>query len=198
MNQNSNKSILIIKILITAVLIYLVFIAFVYIRDKYYPNKEAKDISKENIIKDNIDSDPLNITYNIDDENITLRNGVSSNNIENSSAKIETRIFGKPVEADINDDGKLDSTFFISQETGGTGIFFYIVGAIRESNGYKGTKAIFLGDRISPQNINIDKGIISANYVIRGDDEPMTVEPSIGITKYLVYKNGELLEIKNN
>lgn len=129
-------------------------------------------------------ADPLNATYSIDDEQITLVNGVAK------TSGTETRIFGEPVKGDLNNDGKIDYVFFLSQETSGTGIFFYVVASINE----KGTNAVFVGDRIAPQNINIANGVVAVNYATRRENEPMTARPSLGVTKYLVYKNGELVE----
>lgn len=129
-------------------------------------------------------TDPLNAMYVVDGEEVILVNGVAG------SSGTETRIFGEPTKGDINNDGKIDHVFFLSQETSGTGIFFYVVASVNE----KGTNAVFVGDRIAPQNINIANGVVAVNYATRRENEPMTASPSLGVTKYLVYKNGELIE----
>ncbi len=124
--------------------------------------------------------DYLSSTYDIDDESITLKNGKTDNE----------SIFGKPTIADLNIDRKDDAVFFLMQESKGTGVFFYVVTSI-SNNG------VFVGDRISPQNINVDKdGLIKVNYVTRREDEPFTAEPSLGVTKYLRVINGDLVEVK--
>jgi hypothetical protein len=40
-----------------------------------------------------------------------------------------------------------------------------------------------LGDRIAPQNISINNGLIVVNYAERKSGEPMSAQPSIGVTK---------------
>ncbi len=133
-------------------------------------------------------ADPLNATYSIDDEQITLVNGVAK------TSGTETRIFGEPVKGDLNNDGKSDYVFFVSQETSGTGIFFYVVAAIQKNGSYLGTKAVFLGDRISPNNISISNGEAVVNYAVRKDTDPMTMSPSIGTSKYIRLENGNIIE----
>ncbi len=124
--------------------------------------------------------DYLNSTYDIDGESITLKNGKTDNE----------SIFGKPTIADLNSDRKDDAVFFLMQESKGTGVFFYVVTSISKNS-------VFVGDRISPQNINVDKdGLIKVNYVTRREDEPFTAEPSLGVTKYLRVINGDLVEVK--
>lgn len=133
-------------------------------------------------------SDPMNATYIIDGQEISLVDGASE------SDGAETKIFGQPVEGDINNDGQADSTFFLYQDTSGTGTFFFVVASIKTGEGYESLPAFFIGDRIAPQNIRINNGVIEANYATRRENEPMTASPSVGVTKYLVYKNGELKE----
>ncbi|MEN9524245.1 MAG: hypothetical protein RL536_314 [Candidatus Parcubacteria bacterium] len=140
-------------------------------------------------------TDPLNGTYYLDDQEITFINGKSEEGMVPGSAfKAEGRIFGKPVYGDLNGDGKNDAIFFISQETGGTGIFFYVLAAINQGNDYVGTAGVFLGDRISPQNINIKNGYAAVNYSIRKEGEPMVAIPSVGVSKFLTVRGGRLVE----
>src|SRR3990167_3443169 len=59
--------------------------------------------------------------------------------------------FGNEVKTDLDGDGIPDLAFLLTQESGGSGTFFYLVGAIQTPNNtYKGTHAVFLGDRIAP------------------------------------------------
>jgi hypothetical protein len=73
-------------------------------------------------------------------------------------------------------------------------VFFYVAAAVNVRGSYIGTNAIFLGDRVAPQNINITKGKAAVNYVIRRDLDPMTASPSVGVTKYVNIDKGELVE----
>jgi len=56
------------------------------------------------------------------------------------------------------------------QEVGGSGVFYYAVVALNTVNGYVGSDAVFLGDCIAPQTIEIGKGnVIIVNYAERAN-----------------------------
>ena len=137
-----------------------------------------------------------NATYNIDDEVIILKNGSFDSPISSSSATvITTKYFGNEAKGDLNDDGKEDTAFLLTQYGGGTGVFFYVVSALNTGNGYKITNSVFLGDRISPQSTEIKDGKIIVNYADRRPGEPFVAEPSVGVSKYFKIIDGELKEI---
>ncbi|MFA6354458.1 MAG: hypothetical protein WCX12_02120 [Candidatus Paceibacterota bacterium] len=132
--------------------------------------------------------DPLNATYILDDQPVTLTNGKSEVSAAPGSAtEITTTIFGEPVTGDLNSDGKPDAAIILVDNPGGTGTFYFVAAAINTHKGAQGTNAVLLGDRIAPQNIQIKNGQIIANYTDRGPDDPMSVPPSIGVSKYLVF-----------
>ncbi|MDD3263257.1 MAG: META domain-containing protein [Candidatus Absconditabacteria bacterium] len=129
-------------------------------------------------------------TYSIDGQQITLKNGLSEIAIPDSSAKIITKFWGNQIEHDLDDDGTLDNIFIITQETGGTGIFYYVVAKLNTKEGSKGSDAVFLGDRIAPQTISIDenkdrKNVIVVNYADRKENESFAISPSIGKSIWL-------------
>lgn len=111
-----------------------------------------------------------------------------------SAAKIVTNYFGNETKGDINNDGAEDVGFFITQTTGGSGTFYYAVAAIKKGESYEGTNAIFLGDRIAPQTMEIRNGILIVNYADRRAGDPMTTSPSVGKSKYLAVESGKLVE----
>ncbi len=45
--------------------------------------------------------------------------------------------------------------------------------------GYQDTNAEFIGDRIAIQSISISDQLITVTYLDRGDDEPMSAEPTL-------------------
>jgi hypothetical protein len=143
-----------------------------------------------------LSDNPENAMYMIGSNPIALVNGTAEHAIiPSSAAKIKTAIFGRPVYGDISGDGKDDAVMFLSQDTGGSGIFYYAVAAVKIGGQYAGLNAVFLGDRIAPQNINVFKGVANVNYAARSDRQPFTTPPSIGTTKYLIVKDGQLIEI---
>ena len=122
---------------------------------------------------------------------ITQKDGFSEiENIPGTGAKITTRYFGNEVRHDLNNDGLEDVAFLLTQETGGSGTFFYLVAALNTPNGFVGSEAYYLGDRIAPQSTNMDEGLTSrgtnrqnvivVNYAERAPGEPFTTRPSIG------------------
>jgi len=131
--------------------------------------------------------DPLNATYFIDDTPVALVNG------QVKTGTSSTIVFGQPTISDLNDDGLDDAALMLTQDTGGSGTFYYVAVAINTANGARGTNAILLGDRIAPQNIEIKSGQIIANYVDRKPNEPMTTPPSVGFSVYF-FLDGDILK----
>lgn len=107
----------------------------------------------------------------------------------------QVQYFGNEAWADLNGDGTDDVVFLLTQDNGGSGTFYYVVAALSDTQEYKGTNAVFLGDRIAPQTTEIrNDGTIIVNYTTRKDNEPMTTQPRIGVSRYLKITNGELVE----
>lgn len=153
----------------------------------YKLNFTGRDISIENKKA----SDHKNATYSIDGQTVTLKNGVSEiEGTPDSASKIITKYFGNEVKKDLNEDGREDVAFLVTQETGGSGVFFYAVAAINTEDGYIGSDGYLLGDRIAPQTTEISrkpgqKDVVIVNYADRKTGEPMTVRPSVGVSVYL-------------
>ena len=127
-------------------------------------------------------ADPKNISYTIDGTQVTLVNGSSEREAAPGSAsRIVTRYFGNEVTTDLNADGVADVAFLLTQETGGSGVFYYVVPAIKSGDTYRGGKALFIGDRIAPQTTEAKEGgIIVVNYADRKSGESFATSPSIG------------------
>jgi hypothetical protein len=98
-----------------------------------------------------------------------------------------TRYFGNETRRDLNGDGEEDRAYLITQDGGGSGLFYYAVVDIKTPTGYKTTNAFFIGDRIAPQSLYIPKNSmeLQVNYAERNPGEPMTTKPSRGVTKLL-------------
>jgi heat shock protein HslJ len=124
---------------------------------------------------------PKNATYLFSGEPITLNAGVFSRQIAPESASQEVfRVFGEPKTSDLDSDGDEDAVLFLTQDTGGSGTFYYVAVAINENGMYRGTNAMYLGDRIAPQTIDIHDGKAVANFAERRSDENFATPPSIG------------------
>ena len=134
--------------------------------------------------------------YVIDGQKITLLNGISEiSAAPGSASKIITKYFGNDLKLDIDGDGREDTVFIITQETGGSGTFYYVVALLNTVNGPVGIDGVLLGDRIAPQSINIDEGktangtnrqnVIVVNYADRKSGESFAVAPSVGKSIWL-------------
>ncbi len=137
--------------------------------------------------------DPRNTTYTINNQSFTLKNGISEIAAPNSSSKIITRYFGNEATGDLTGDNIPDLAYLITQETGGSGIFYYAVVAINNGGTYTLTNPFFIGDRIAPQPTEIKNMELYVIYAERKQGEPMTARPSVGaMTLLKVTKDGVL------
>jgi hypothetical protein len=121
-----------------------------------------------------------NASFTVNGTLVRLVNGVSSAPMENSSAGTTTRYLGSEAEGDLNGDGLEDLAFWVTQESGGSGTFYYVVVALKNAGGYTTTNAFRIGDRIAPQNMQIrsDARELHVNFADRKRGEPMTTPPS--------------------
>ncbi len=128
--------------------------------------------------------------YTIAGQKVILKNGISEiESAPGSATKIVTRYFGNDIVHDLNNDGREDRVFMLTQETGGSGMFFYVVAALNTPDGNVGSHGFLLGDRILPQSIDIDEGIttqgttrknvIVVNFATREPHEAFTVQPTL-------------------
>jgi heat shock protein HslJ len=100
-----------------------------------------------------------------------------------SDTVVTTRYFGNEVEYDFDGNGTMDAAFIVTQDTGGSGTFYYVVAALNTPEGYVGSNAVFLGDRVAPQSTRMNPdtpGVIEVAFVDRAPGEDFSVVPSIG------------------
>ncbi len=132
-------------------------------------------------------ADYKNAEYVIDGKRVRLVNGISEVAVADSASKITTRYFGNEVRKDLNDDGKEDVVFLLTQTTGGSGTFYYVVAALDTESGFSGSAGVLLGDRIAPQTTESGPGkSVIVNYVDRKPTDSFVVRPSIGKSLRLI------------
>jgi heat shock protein HslJ len=129
-------------------------------------------------------ADHKNIAYSIGGQTVRLVDGVTeAAAAPGSAAKIVTRYFGNEVRGDLNADGREDVAFLLTQDTGGSGTFFYAVAALDLPSGLVGSQGLVLGDRIAPQTTELRPGgVIAVNYADRAPGESFATPPSVGKT----------------
>lgn len=132
-----------------------------------------------------------NASYSIDGHRVQLTDGYAEEEVAPGSAsKVVTRYFGNELFTDLNGDGREDVVFLLTQESGGSGTFYYAVAALNTPDGYVGSDGYLLGDRIAPQTTEVSQnprhvGVVVINYADRAPGEPMTAQPSVGKSAYL-------------
>lgn len=168
-------------------IIILILLVYVLIAGSQFLSSNKGDLNKNEI-----KFDARNSSFLVDGELVSLKNGA----YKSDKQKIVTQYFGNEAIGDLNGDNLPDTAFLITQDTGGTGTFFYVVVALKKDDGYKTTNAIYVGDRISPQTTEIhsDSKKLYVNFAERRPDEPMTAEPTIGTTLFLKINSLGLLE----
>jgi len=126
-------------------------------------------------------SDHRNAEYVIDGRRVALTDGrAEAPAAPGSAATIVTRLFGNEVRHDLSGDGRDDVVFLVTQETGGSGVFYYVVAALAGDDGYVGSHAVLLGDRIAPQTVEVDPdNIVTVNYADRAPGESFATPPSV-------------------
>jgi heat shock protein HslJ len=169
------------SILIALIAVITMFVAALYVVD------DTPSVSQQDVV-----SGYKNITLTTPDgTSVTLVNGVAEIVLGNDMAtKIVIRYFGNELHTDLNGDDLEDVVFLITEDGGGSGTYFYVVAAINTQEGYIGSDAVLLGDRIAPQTTELSqnpshKNVIVVNYADRAVGEPMTTPPSVGQSLYL-------------
>lgn len=121
------------------------------------------------------DIDPLNHSYLIEKEKVTLRDGHVREKIPGTTAVIISEIIRRPVYADLTGDGSKEAVSVVMQHTGGSGTFYYLLAAARD----RLIESCFLGDRINITSLKIIKDIITVEFFDRRETQPMATKPSL-------------------
>ena len=146
-----------------------------------------------------VGTDPKNATYSIDSEAVTLVNGEAQVSVApDSASKLTTRYLGDPLEIDLNGDARMDSVALLTQDGGGSGTLYYVAAALNTAQGYVGSNALFIGDRIAPQTIKADPnspGQFVVHYKDRKENEPMSLPPTKASSKVFKLGGDVLIEV---
>ncbi len=110
---------------------------------------------------------------------------------------VATNYFGNEVSGDLDGDGNLDRAFIITEETGGSGTFFYLTALLKTDKKEVSAGKIFLGDRITPQSTSFENGIITINFADRKPTDSFVTAPSVGRSLKIAYnkETGQIVDI---
>jgi len=122
-------------------------------------------------------ADPASARYEIEGQVFALAGGFAEEPA--AAGALATLIAGDPVFGDLDGDGDDDAVLWLIHQSGGSGTFYYVAAAYRESSGFRGTRAIFVADRIAPGALSIAHRLVTARYLARRPGEAMAVAPTI-------------------
>lgn len=123
--------------------------------------------------------------------NIQKETGLPTDN------NVATNYFGNEVSGDLDGDGMTDRAFIITEETGGSGTFFYLTALLKTDKKEVSVGKIFLGDRIAPQSTSFENGIITVNFADRNPTDSFVTAPSVGKSLKIAYnkETGQIVDI---
>ena len=139
---------------------------------------------------------PLSASYRLSGRSVTLRDGKHDEPAApGSAARNSTTVWGAPFEADLDGDGDLDAVVILVNDGGGSGTFYYVAAAERGTDGYRGSAAVLLGDRIAPQSIGFESSLVTVSFVDRRAAEPASSAPSVVVSRRFSFDDGELRDV---
>jgi hypothetical protein len=135
-------------------------------------------------------------TYTVEGKSVTLVDGVVEvESAPGSASKTVTRYLGSEAVGDLNGDGMDDVVFLLTQDGGGSGLFYYLVVAQNSDEGYVGTNAMLLGDRIGPKSVSIEDGVIIVDFLERNPGDSFAVPPTLDVSRHFKLADGKLVEL---
>ncbi len=107
---------------------------------------------------------------------------------------VVTKLSDKQGVGDLTADGKSDVAVVLTQNSGGSGTFYYAAALLNNGTPQgQATNSVLLGDRIVLQNVAVTNGQMVVNYLDRRSGEPMTTAPSVAVTKTFAVRDGQLV-----
>lgn len=142
------------------------------------------------------DVNPLDAAYEIEGDEILLRDGFYERTVvPGSAAKISVAVFEAPAYGDLDDGDTTDAAVILVYQGGGSGTFFYLAAALNQADKVRGTNAVLLGDRIIPQSVSIQNRTIVVRFLDRGPDDAMAATPDRSMTAYAYVDTGRLVAL---
>jgi hypothetical protein len=137
--------------------------------------------------------DPMNGTYRIEKDTVTLANGRAEREAAPGSAtKVVTTVADQRI-GDLDGDGRNDAVVILVHQPGGSGTFYYVAALLNAPGGATATPAVLLGDRIKVSALKLDGQRIVVDLLERGAGQPFTASPTVASTKRFVIERGVLV-----
>lgn len=136
---------------------------------------------------------PLYASFLFDGQEVALTDGRAEHSlVDGGSSRTTVFVVGEPIYGDVTDDGIDDATLILAQEGGGSGTFYYVATAFKDSDGYIGSNALYLGDRINVQHVAVAHGVIRVQFNGRASDTPFTDPATVPEVAYAIAVQGFL------
>lgn len=119
-----------------------------------------------------------NMTYTIDNQQITLVNGIFEEQIPGSAITPTIKLSDYTATGQIN--GAPGAAAILVGAPGGSGTFYYLAAVMVKNDRFEATNSILLGDRIKVESLMmLDNGTIKVTILDRKLGEPFSAEPSV-------------------
>ncbi len=164
----------------------LVLIVIILTAAFYFFTQDDEVKQATNTAATSFEPNPSSATFAFDEGSVTLSDGKG----QSEGGSVE--MLEQKASGELNADGKADTAVLLASSGGGSGVFIYLAAYVSGPVTYKGTNAIFIGDRISPESVSIDNGVITLKYLDRKLEEPFAAEPTIPVSAQFVYRKGSL------
>jgi len=102
------------------------------------------------------------------------------------------------LEADLDQDGDMDGAALLSLNTGGSGVFTMLSVLLNENGKFTSIYPAIIDDRVKQTDLSFTNETIRVDYLSRVEDQPMTDEPTVPLSRYFTISEGELTEVDEN
>ena len=138
--------------------------------------------------------DPSNATFRLETESITLVNGrAERESAPGSAAKVVTMLTSARASGDIDGDGRSDTIVVLSQQSGGSGTFYYVAALLNGATGVTATPGVLLGDRIVVNAVRVESGSVIVDLLDRAPGQPFTASPTVAMVRHFGVDRGSLI-----
>lgn len=112
-----------------------------------------------------------------------------------ASRPVVTLVPGMIARGDLTGDGSAEAVVALASNSGGSGVFPFLA-VVQDADGHPGHIAtVALGDRVKVAGLGIDSGILFADLVEHGPDDPMCC-PSRSVRREWRLEDGELVQVE--
>lgn len=138
-----------------------------------------------------------NLTYQLPEYgDVPLKEGRFEEKYGEGATQVNQVEYLQSVQGDLNGDGIGDAVVILGTSSGGTGMFSYIAGVIRQEGKALPSPAEPLSDRVKIQDLQIKDGQVLLETIEPGPNDPMCC-PSQQVKRTLELSNGALKIIQD-